>query len=191
MSKSLKIILVIVAVFALIAIPAISTYNSMVRLDQSVSKAESDIDTQLQRRSDLIPNLVATVKGYAAQEVKIYTDIANARAKLAGAQTINDKANADAELSSALSRLLVVVENYPTLKSDQNFRDLSVALEGTENRITVARKDYNDAVNNYNSKIKTFPNVIFAGIFGFSEKPYYKATAGAGEVPTVDFTPGK
>lgn len=191
MNRSKKIIIAVIAILALIVLPAINSYNSMIKLEQAVNKAESDIDTQLQRRSDLIPNLVATVKGYAAQEVTIYTEIANARAKLAGAQTISEKAEADAELSNALSRLLAIVENYPELKSDQNFRDLSVALEGTENRIAIARKDYNDAVNAYNSKIKTFPNVIFANIFGFSEKPYYKASAGAQEVPKVDFTPGE
>jgi len=191
MSKGLKTILIAVAVIAVIFLPTISSYNKMVGLDQAVKQSESDIDTQLQRRSDLIPNLVATVKGYATQEKTIFTEIADARAKLAGAQTITEKADADTQLSNSLSRLLVVVENYPTLKSDQNFRDLSVALEGTENRINIARKDYNNAVSIYNSKIKTFPNSIIAGIFRFEEKPYYKASEGAKEVPKVDFTTGK
>ena len=191
MSKMLKTILVVVAIIAIIFVPVISGYNNMVKLDQTVKQSESDIDTQLQRRSDLIPNLVATVKGYATQEKTIFTEIADARAKLSGAQTITDKANADAQLSNSLSRLLVIVENYPTLKSDQNFRDLSVALEGTENRINIARKDYNTAVSNYNSAIVTFPNSIIAGIFRFDQKPYYKATEGAKEVPKVDFTTGK
>lgn len=190
MSKMLKTILVIVAVIAIIFVPVISGYNKMVKLDQTVKLSASDIDTQLQRRSDLIPNLVATVKGYATQEKTIFTDIANARAKLAGAQTITDKANADSQLSNSLSKLLVIVENYPTLKSDQNFRDLSVALEGTENRINIARKDYNTAVSNYNTAIITFPNSIIAGIFRFDQKPYYKASEGAQEVPKVDFTTG-
>lgn len=189
MSKGLKTILIIVAVLALIFVPIISSYNNMVGLEQNVTKAQSDIDTQLQRRSDLIPNLVATVKGYATQEKSIFTDIADARAKLAGAQTISEKADADSALSSSLSRLLVIVENYPTLKSDQNFKDLSVALEGTENRIGIARKDYNDAVNTYNSTIKKFPTAMVAGIFRFQEKPYYKASQGAQDVPKVDFTP--
>jgi len=191
MSKMLKTILVVVAIIAVIFVPVISGYNKMVKLDQTVKQSESDIDTQLQRRSDLIPNLVATVKGYATQEKTIFTDIANARAKLAGAQTITDKANADSQLSTSLSKLLVIVENYPTLKSDQNFRDLSVALEGTENRINIARKDYNTAVGNYNTAIVTFPNSLIAGIFRFDQKPYYKASEGAKEVPKVDFTTGK
>ena len=191
MSKMLKTILVVVAIIAIIFVPVISGYNNMVKLDQTVKQSASDIDTQLQRRSDLIPNLVATVKGYATQEKTIFTEIADARAKLSGAQTITDKANADAQLSNSLSRLLVIVENYPTLKSDQNFRDLSVALEGTENRINIARKDYNNAVSEYNSVIRRFPNSIIAGIFRFDQKPYYKAAEGAKEVPKVDFTTGK
>lgn len=188
MKSSMKTLLIIIAVLALILLPAIGTYNGLVSAEQSVKTAESDIDTQLQRRSDLIPNLVETVKGYATQEKTIFTDIANARAKLAGANNITDQANADSELSSALSRLLVVVENYPELKSNQNFKDLSVALEGTENRITIARQDYNTAVEKYNNKVKRFPGSIFAGIFGFDEQPYYKATEGAKEVPKVDFS---
>ena len=188
LNKTLKTILIIIAVLAVIILPIAGTYNSMISLEQQVNTSESNIDTQLQRRSDLIPNLVETVKGYAAQEKGIYTDIANARAKLAGAQTVTDKANADSQLSSALSRLLVVVENYPDLKSSQNFRDLSVALEGTENRISVARQQYNNAVNEYNTSIRKFPNSIIAGIFRFNEKPYYKASNGAKEVPKVNFT---
>jgi LemA protein len=189
MSKGLKTILIIIVVIAVIFIPVISSYNNIAKLNLNVQQSASNIDTQLQRRSDLIPNLVATVKGYATQEKTIFTDIANARAKLAGAQTITDKANADSALSNSLSRLLVIVENYPTLKSDQNFRDLSVALEGTENRINIARQDYNSAVTVYNSAIVTFPNSIIAAMFGFKEQPYYKASAGAQDVPKVDFTP--
>lgn len=188
MSKGLKTLVIIVALIAIILFPLIGSYNNMVNLDQSVKQSESDIDTQLQRRSDLIPNLIATVKGYAAQEKDIFTALADARSKLAGAQNVTEKANADNQLSGALSRLLVVVENYPTLKSDQNFRDLSVSLEGTENRINIARKDYNNAVGEYNSVTRRFPNSIIAGIFRFDQKPYYKATEGAKEVPKVDFS---
>lgn len=191
MSKGLKTLLIIVAIIAIILFPLIGSYNKMVNLDQSVKQSESDIDTQLQRRSDLIPNLIATVKGYAAQEKDIFTALADARSKLAGAQNVTEKANADNQLSGALSRLLVVVENYPTLKSDQNFRDLSVSLEGTENRINIARKDYNNEVGIYNSVTKQFPNSIIAGIFRFDQKPYYKAAEGAKEVPKVDFSTGK
>lgn len=188
LNKTLKTVLIIIAVLAVIILPIIGTYNSMIGLEQQVNASESNIDTQLQRRSDLIPNLVETVKGYAKQEKDIFTDIANARAKLAGAQNITDTANADSQLSSVLSRLLVIVERYPDLKSSQNFRDLSVALEGTENRISVARQQYNNVVNEYNTSIRKFPNSIVAGIFRFNEKPYYKASNGAQEVPKVNFT---
>ncbi|MDF2880582.1 MAG: lemA like protein [Clostridiaceae bacterium] len=188
LSKTLKTVLIVLAVLAVIILPVVGTYNSMISLEQQVNASESNIGTQLQRRSDLIPNLVETVKGYASQEKTIFTDIANARAKLAGAQNVTDKANADSQLSSALSRLLVVVERYPDLKSSQNFRDLSVALEGTENRISVARQQYNNVVNEYNTSIRKFPNSIVAGIFRFNQKPYYQPSEGAKEVPKVDFT---
>ena len=188
MNKTLKTVLTIVIVLAIIFVPIITSYNGLVNLEQQVKVAESNIDTQLQRRSDLIPNLVNTVKGYASQEKDIFTDIANARSKLAGATTVRDEANADAELSSALSRLLVVVENYPELKSNTNFRDLTVELEGTENRIAIARQDYNTAATKYNTKRKKFPTTIIASIFNFQEKPLYKASDGASEVPSVDFS---
>jgi LemA protein len=188
MNRTIKTILIIVAILAVILLPIISSYNKLVTLDQDVKTSESNIDTQLQRRSDLIPNLVETVKGYASQEKTIFTDIANARSKLAGAQNVTEQANADSQLSQALSRLLVIVENYPELKSNQNFRDLTVALEGTENRIAIARQDYNKSVETYNTSVRKFPNSIIAGIFNFNEKPYYKATEGAKEVPKVNFT---
>ena len=187
MSNGLKIALIVLAVILVIAIPIVGSYNSLVNLEQTVNKAESNIDTQLQRRSDLIPNLVNTVKGYASQEKDIFTDIANARSKLAGATSVTEQADADSQLSNALSRLLVVVERYPDLKSNQNFRDLSVQLEGTENRIAVARQDYNTAVTNYNAKWRRFPTTIISSLFGFQEKPLYKASAGAADVPSVDF----
>ena len=180
MNKSMKIILVIVGILVILAIP-VSGYNSLVSLEQKANSASSNIDTQLQRRSDLIPNLVNTVKGYATQEKAIFTDIANARSKLAGATNVSEQANADSELSGALSRLLVVVENYPDLKSNQNFRDLSIQLEGTENRIAVARQDYN-------TKRRRFPSNIISSLFNFQEKTLYKASEGAKEVPSVDFT---
>ena len=188
MNKTLRTVAIVVAIILVIAMPIIGGYNKMVSLEQKVKVAEGNIDTQLQRRSDLIPNLVETVKGYASQEKDIFIKIADARAKLGGAQTVTDKAQADSELGSALSRLLVVVENYPALKSNENFRDLTVALEGTENRIGVARQDYNKSVDNYNTTIKKFPNSIIAGIFRFEEKAYYKASESAKEVPKVDFS---
>lgn len=187
MKKGVSITIIIIAIIAVIAIPLIGGYNKIVSLEQTVNTSESNIDTQLQRRSDLIPNLVNTVKGYASQEKEIFTDIANARSKLAGATNVTDQASADSELSSALSRLLVVVERYPDLKSNQNFRDLSIQLEGTENRIAVARQDYNTAVTNYNTKIKKFPTNLTASVFGFDERPLYKASEGSQQVPSVDF----
>ena len=188
MSKTTKVVLIIVVVIAIILFPLIGSYNTIVALEQKVNTAESNIDTQLQRRSDLIPNLVSTVKGYAAQEKEIFTDIANARSRLSGAANVTEQANADNDLSNALSRLLVIVERYPELKSNENFKDLSIQLEGTENRIVIARQDYNTAVTEYNMKIKKFPSNIMASIFGFKEKPLYKASEGAKEVPSVDFS---
>lgn len=188
MKKTWTIVIAIVILLAILIIPVVSSYNNLVTLEQNVNIAESNIDTQLQRRSDLIPNLVNTVKGYASQEKDIFTDIANARSKLAGATNVSEQANADGELSNALSRLLVVVERYPDLKSNQNFQDLSVQLEGTENRIAIARQDYNTAATAYNTKRKSFPTNIVASIFGFQEKSLYKASEGAQDVPSVDFS---
>ena len=181
-----KVLIGILVVIIIIAIPVVSGYNNLVALEQKVDTAQSNIDTQLQRRSDLIPNLVSTVKGYANLESEIYTNIADARSKLAGASNVTDRANQ--ELTSALSRLLVVVENYPDLKSSSNFQDLAIELEGTENRITIARQDYNDAVTEYNTKRRRFPSNIIASIFNFEQKPLYKASEGAQTAPSVDFS---
>lgn len=188
MNKTMKTILAIVVVLVIIAFPIISSYNRLVSLEQKVNAAQSNIDTQLQRRSDLIPNLVNTVKGYASQEKDIFTDIANARSKLAGATNVTEQANADNDLSNALSRLLVVVERYPDLKSSENFKDLSIQLEGTENRIAIARQDYNTTVTEYNTKRRKFPTSIISSLFNFDEKPLYKASEGAQNVPSVDFS---
>ena len=188
MKKTWTIVIAIVVVLAILIVPIVTTYNDLVSLEQNVNIAKSNIDTQLQRRSDLIPNLVNTVKGYASQEKDIFSDIANARSKLAGATNVTEQANADNELSSALSRLLVVVENYPDLKSSSNFQDLAIELEGTENRITIARQDYNDAVTEYNTKRRRFPSNIIASIFNFEQKPLYKASEGAQTAPSVDFS---
>jgi LemA protein len=187
MKKGMKILIIVAIAVIIIILPIVSSYNSLVSLEQSVENSSSNIDTQLQRRSDLIPNLVSTVKGYASQEKTIFTDIANARSKLAGATNVSEKANADSDLSGALSRLLVVVEAYPDLKSNQNFRDLTVQLEGTENRIAVARQDYNTSVTQYNTKRRKFPSSIIASTFNFDEKTLYKASEGSKEVPSVDF----
>jgi len=190
MKNSTKILIAVAGVLLLIIIFALSlvgTYNGMVTQRETVDAKLKIIDTQLQRRADLIPNLVSTVKGFAAQEKDIMANITDARAKLAGAQSVGEKATADNELNGALSRLLVVVENYPNLKSDANFRQLSDELAGTENRIAVSRIDYNDAVKSYNTKIKRFPTNIFANTFGFEEAEYFEAAEGSENVPQVTF----
>ena len=179
-------------IFAIIVIIfgswGVGSYNGLVGLKEKVDNQSANIEVQLQRRVDLIPNLVSTVKGYTSHESEILTQIANARAKLAGATTMTDKASADTELSGALSRLLVVVENYPNLKADTQFTALTDELAGTENRIAVARKDYNDIVTSYNSKIKIFPANIVANIFGFASADYFKASSASTETPTVSFS---
>lgn len=182
-----KIALGILGVVLLVAVMLFSGYNSLVTMNENVNGKWSQIDNQLQRRSDLIPNLVATVQGMAKQEKEVIQSVTEARSKLAGAQSVSQKAAANNELSGALSRLLVVVENYPIIKSDASFRQLADELAGTENRIAVARKDYNDAVQTYNSSIKSFPTVMYAGVFGFHEKEYFKVEESAKAVPKVSF----
>lgn len=187
MKSGSKWILGVIVVIAIIFVWGMSSYNGLVSSEQQVETAKSNIETQLQRRSDLIPNLVSTVKGYASQEKEIFTDIANARAQLARADTIPEQADASTALSNALSRLLAVVENYPELKSNQNFQDLSIQLEGTENRIAIARQDYNTAVTNYNTKRRRFPTNIIGNLFGFETKDYFEASTGTEQAPVVDF----
>lgn len=186
MKKSSIGILVVIAIIIIIAM-LISSYNGIVSKAEEVDNKFATIDTQLQRRADLIPNLVNTVKGYAKQEQEIINSVTEARAKLAGATTVTDKAKADDELTSALNRLMVVVENYPDLKSSQNFIQLSDELAGTENRIATARRDYNEAVKSYNLKIKKFPTNLIAGMFGYSQKDYFEASEQSKEVPNVNF----
>ena len=187
MKKSTIVIIVVVVILVAIIAGLVSNYNGVVSLSEEVDNKFATIDTMLQRRADLIPNLVNTVKGYTNQEQAVIDSVTDARAKLAGANSVGEKANADQELSTALSNLLEVVENYPDLKSSQNFINLSDELAGTENRIATARKDYNDAVKEYNIKIKRFPTNIVSGMFGYGEKEYFQASEGSEEVPTVDF----
>ena len=187
MKKSTIVIIVVVVILVAIIAGLVSNYNGVVSLSEEVDNKFATIDTMLQRRADLIPNLVNTVKGYTNQEQAVIDSVTDARAKLAGANSVGEKANADQELSTALSNLLVVVENYPELKSSQNFINLSDELAGTENRIATARKDYNDAVREYNTKIKRFPTNIVSGMFGYGEREYFQASEGSEEVPTVDF----
>lgn len=186
--KGLFIGLGIAALVVIILIASmISTYNGLVEKQEAVKTAEAQVQTYLQRRADLIPNLVATVKGYAAHEEEVYTALADARAKLNSATTTQEYADANAELDSALSRLLVIVESYPELKADQTFVGLMDQLEGTENRIATARKDYNEIVTVYNTAIKKFPTVIFAKMFGFEEATRFEASAEAQTAPSASF----
>lgn len=180
--------LIPVGIIVILGVFLISGYNSMVKLSEGVNSSWSQVENQLQRRADLIPNLVNTVKGYATQEKDIFTQVAEARAKLSGAATVGEAAQADQALTGSLSRLLAIAENYPQLKSDANFRALQDELAGTENRIATARMDYNNAVQAYNTKIKVFPTSIYASIFGFGSKEYFKAPESANTVPTVDFS---
>ncbi len=179
--------IIVVALLVILGAWGIGSYNSLIGLKETVDNQSSNIETQLQRRADLIPNLVNTVKGYTSHESEVLGAISDARAKLAGAGSMSEKAQADSELSSAVSRLLVVVENYPNLKADSQFTALTDELAGTENRITVARKDYNASVKDYNQKIKMFPGSIIAGMFGFSSADYFEASEGSKEAPVVNF----
>jgi len=167
-------------------------YNTIQTLDEKVNAAESQIKVQLQRRADLIPNLVETVKAYAKQEQTIFIQVAEARARLAGAVqsgNLDSMARANAALNAPLGRLLAIAENYPQLKSNENFRALQDQLEGTENRIAVARQDYNETVNSYNAYIRRFPQVITAKVLGKKPRQYFELqTPGAAEAPRVDFS---
>ena len=183
----LIVLAVIVGLVAIVGLTVMSSYNSFVRLSQEVDAQYSMIETTLQRRFDLIPNLVNSVKGAMAQEQEVFTQIADARARMAGAQTIDERVAASSELEGALGRLLVVMEAYPDLKSVDAVRDLMAQLEGTENRIRVERANYNDAVRTYNTRIKSFPAVIFSGMFGYSERTFFVAAEGAQQAPDVNF----
>jgi LemA protein len=192
MKKLFTAIMVIVAAMSLSS----CSYNSMVQMDENVKAKWGAVQAQYQRRSDLIPNLVNTVKGAANFEKSTLTDVIEARAKATSVQVDPSKLTpesiqkfqaAQGQLSSALGKLLVVTENYPELKSNENFLGLQAQLEGTENRITVARKDFNDAVQEYNTKIRSFPANITAKMFSFTEKGYFQAEAGADKSPKVQF----
>ncbi|MBC8184523.1 LemA family protein [candidate division KSB1 bacterium] len=191
MSKGLKIFLIVLAVIIVLIFILFSSikgiYNSFVTLDEGVNNSWAQVETVLQRRFDLIPNLVETVKGYASHEKEVLTEVTKARASVGGASTINDKIQANNQLTSALSRLLVVVEKYPDLKANQNFIRLQDELAGTENRIAVERRRYNDTVKTYNQKIRIFPNNLFAGMFGFEKRAYFEAPKEAQDAPKVEF----
>jgi LemA protein len=196
-NKGLWITLAVVAVIALAIFSWFKgTYNSMVSMDESVNTAWSQVENQYQRRLDLIPNLVNTVKGYAAHEKSTLEDVIKARAS--ATQTVVDPSNltesslkqfqnSQSELTNALGRLMLVVERYPELKANENFKELQAQLEGTENRIAVERKRFNETAQSYNTYIRSFPQNILAGMFGFTPKAYFTAEAGAEKAPKVEF----
>ena len=191
MKKGTIILLVVSGIILIGALSIFSfirgSYNSIVRLDETVSGAWANVETDLQRRFDLIPNLVNTVKGFAEQEKDVLMGVTNARARVGGAGNVPDKMSAENELSGALSRLLMVVENYPVLKSNANFIALQDELAGTENRIAVSRKRYNEAVKIYNMTIRQFPQNFIANTYGFEKREFFKAPEAAATAPQVEF----
>ena len=188
MKKSLLITLIVIGVVVVALIGwSVSAYNGLVNAEVTVDEKASAVDVVITRRADLIPNLVNTVKGYAAHEEEIFTAVAEARAKLSGAATTEDKMEANGQLDAALSRLLVVVEQYPDLKANTQFQTLMDQLEGAENRISVARMDYNTAVSDYNKRLRRFPSSLIANMFGFEKRETFKAPAGSDVVPDVNF----
>ena len=193
MKKSTIIIIVVVAI---VAIWGITSYNGLVKMDESVNTAWSNVENQYQRRADLIPNLVNTVKGYAAHEKETLEAVMSARSK--ATQMTIDADNltpeklqayqkAQGEIGSALGRLLAITEAYPDLKANQNFKELQAQLEGTENRISVERRNFNETARSYNTAIRTFPRTIIAGMCGFEKRPYFEAEEGANKAPEVKF----
>lgn len=188
--------IIIIAVLALLVIFSISSYNSLVSQEESVSTAWSNVENQYQRRADLIPNLVNTVKGYAAHEKETLDAVISARAK-ATQQTIDidnltpeklqEYQKAQGEIGVALGKLLAITENYPDLKANENFQTLQAQLEGTENRISVERRKFNETAKAYNTNIRRFPKNIIAGLFGFEKRPYFEAAEGSETAPEVKF----
>jgi LemA protein len=192
MGKGLIAVIVVVAIVLLIVLFAFGQYvsvkNTLVSKNETVKAAWSQVDIVLQRRADLIPNLVNTVKGYAQQEVTVFGDIANARARLLSANTPQDKIAANGQLDGAIGRLLAISENYPQLKSNENFLRMQDELAGTENRIAVERKRYNDTLQDYNTYVQQFPNSLYAGFAGYKVNPaYFAASEASRAVPTVNF----
>ena len=180
---------VVLAVIGLLVLPLVGSYNKLVDKDQAVDTQFANVQVQLQRRVDLIPNLANSVKAALGQERAVFGEIAEARTRYGGAQSVDDKVAASNELESALSRLLVIVEQYPQLQSNERIRDLMVQLEGTENRIAQERRDYNEVVNDYNRSVRRFPGSLVAGVFGFDKRPPFAATPGSDVPPTVNLEP--
>lgn len=191
MSKGIKTLLIILGIVALLIIIPYSylkgTYNTLVTMEETIKGAWAQVENQLQRRYDLIPNYVETVKGYAAHEKEVFVQVTEARSKVGNANTVNEKIEANNQLSSALSRLMVVVEQYPQLKANANFIRLQDELAGTENRIAVERRRFNEAVRAYNTKIRTFPTNMVAGMFGFEKAEFFQVPGERQETPKVKF----
>ena len=177
---------VLAGIVLIVVLPLISSYNGIVDKEASVDQSFADLDAQLQRRNDLIPNLVAAVKGILNQEQAVFGELARARAAYSGAASPEQKFDASNQITTGLGRLLAIVENFPELRSSENVRDLQTQLEGTENRVAQARRDYNGAVTSYNVTIRRFPRSLVAGIFGFDRKPLFQAEATSREAPQVD-----
>ncbi len=188
MGKKIGIVIgIIVVILVAVGAMLVGSYNSLVDLKEDVENEFSNVSVMLERRANLIPNLVNTVKGYAAHEQAAIDSVTTARENLLNANTIEEKSEANNELTTALNGLMVIVENYPDLKASENFIQLSDELAGSENRIATARRDYNEVVRDYNSKIKKFPTNILASMFGFSEEEYFETEEANTEVPEVNF----
>jgi len=196
MKKSTITLIVVIGIIAIMVMSSVSSYNSLVQMEENVDSQWSQVENVYQRRADLIPNLVNTVKGYASHERETLEGVIEARAKATSVNVNPGNLNqeslaqfnqAQQGLSSALSRLMVVVERYPDLKASQNFRDLQAQLEGTENRIAVERRKFNEAAEKYNASIRKFPKVLFANSFGFERKAYFESIEGAEKAPEVNF----
>ena len=194
--KKSRSALILILVVALVALWGVKAYNNMVSQEEGVSTAWANVQSQYQRRADLIPNLVNTVKGYAAHESETLQAVVNARTKATSinidaenmtAEQLQEFQKAQSEVGGALGRLIAVAENYPDLKANQNFLELQAQLEGTENRIAVERKNFNEAAKKYNTYIRKFPQSLLSGVFGFDKKPYFEAEEGSQKAPTVQF----
>ena len=191
-----KSTMIVIALVAIVAIWGVSAYNGLVKMDESVSTAWSNVENQYQRRADLIPNLVNTVKGYAAHEKETFQAVTEARSKATQMSINADELTpekmlayqkAQGEVGAALSRLLAITEAYPDLKANENFKELQAQLEGTENRISVERKNFNEVARVYNTAVRTFPKTLIAGMCGFDKRPYFEAEEGASKAPEVQF----
>lgn len=180
---------ILVVIGLVVVLPVVGSYNKLVDKDQAVDTQFANVQVQLQRRVDLIPNLSNSVKAALGQERAVFGEIAQARTQYGGSKSIDDKVAASNQLEGALGRLLVIVEQYPQLQSNERIRDLMVQLEGTENRIAQERRDYNDVVNDYNRSVRRFPGSVVAGVFGFDKRPPFAATPGSDVPPTVNLDP--